>query len=84
MKDLAEIVQYLRDNLSTLKKAIYGIMGLTILADIIVPRGHPVFITDSIPGFWSVWGLVGCILLIRFFKGIGHAWLMKDEDYYDK
>lgn len=84
MKGLAQLIQYLRDNLATLKKIIYGVMGLTVLADMLVPRSHPVFITDSIPGFWSAFGLVACILLIRFFKGLGHVWLMKDEDYYDK
>jgi hypothetical protein len=81
---LADIIQSLRDNLPTLKKVIYGVIGLTVLADVLIPRGHPVFVTDKIPGFWSVWGLVGAWVLTRVCKGLGHLWLMKDEDYYDK
>ena len=41
------------------------------------------FFGDKIWGFWSIFGLIGCLLLIIICKGIGHAVLMKKEDYYD-
>ncbi len=81
---LAEIIQFLRDNVSTLKKVLYGVMVLTVIFDIALERHHLVFITDAIPGFWSAFGFIGCLVLIRVCKGLGHVWLMKDEDYYDK
>ena len=49
-------------------------------------NGHAVgegFIGEEIWGFWSVYGLIGCIIMIFVCKGIGHAWLMKKENYYE-
>lgn len=49
-------------------------------------KGHDAaneFIGEEIWGFWAVYGLAGCIIMIIVCKGIGHAWLMKKEDYYD-
>ncbi|MFH1146548.1 MAG: hypothetical protein V1736_02430 [Pseudomonadota bacterium] len=84
MNVLVRVIQYLRDNLWILRSLIYGVMILTFIADIRLDRHHSVFVTDNIPGFWSVFGFFGCLLLIRACKGLGHVWLMKDEDYYDK
>lgn len=41
------------------------------------------FIGEEIWGFWSAYGLIGCIIMIIVCKGVGHAWLMKKENYYD-
>lgn len=84
MKGLIGIIQYLRDNLPMLKKIFYCIMLLAVIIDFFLDRHHPVFVTDNIPGFWSAFGFIGCLVLIRVCKGLGHVWLMKDEDYYDK
>jgi hypothetical protein len=72
----------LRDNLKTIKKVMYGLMALTIAVDFLIPRHEPHFFGDKIPGFWSVFGFVGCILLIKFSKGMAHTILGKSEDYY--
>lgn len=50
------------------------------------PKGHHAaeeFIGEEIWGFWSAYGLIGCIIMIIVCKGVGHAWLMKKENYYD-
>lgn len=41
------------------------------------------FIGEKIWGFWAAYGLIGCIIMIIVCKGVGHAWLMKKENYYD-
>ncbi len=49
-------------------------------------KGHGAgeeFIGEEIWGFWSVYGFIGCIIMIIVCKGVGHAWLMKKENYYD-
>ena len=49
-------------------------------------KGHAAdeeFIGEEIRGFWSVYGFIGCIIMIIVCKGVGHAWLMKKENYYD-
>lgn len=44
---------------------------------------HPYFPWDYVPGFSSLFGFVSTYLIIVISKGIGHAFLMKPEDYYD-
>ena len=74
------------DKLSTkiVKKIAYGILVLLILADFIIPRHEIHFFGDKIPGFWSLFGFISCVLIIVVSKWIGHHWLVRDEDYYDK
>ncbi|MBI5182075.1 MAG: hypothetical protein HZA06_04075 [Nitrospirae bacterium] len=70
-----------------IKAIFYIIIILVVLFEIAVrlSSGHAEehFFGDKIWGFWSIFGLVGCLLLIIVCKGIGHAILMKKEGYYD-
>jgi hypothetical protein len=75
-------IQSMRDHLKVLKWIIYLIMAATIVFDILIPSHEAHFFGDKIPAFWSAFGLIGCVLMIRIMKGISHAWLMKKEDYY--
>ena len=74
------------DKLSTkiVKKIAYGMLVLLILADFIIPRHEIHFFGDKIPGFWSLFGFISCVLIIVVSKWIGDHWLVRDEDYYDK
>ena len=74
------------DKLSTkiVKKIAYGMLVLLILADFIISRHEIHFFGDKIPGFWSLFGFISCVLIIVVSKWIGHHWLVRDEDYYDK
>ena len=74
------------DKLSTkiVKKIAYGMLVLLILADFIIPRHEIHFFGDKIPGFWSLFGFISCVLIIVVSKWIGHHWLVRNEDYYDK
>ena len=64
-------------------KILYGVAGLLVILDIFAPRHHAHFFYDHIPGFSLFFGGISCLILIFFSKGIGHAFLMKREDYYD-
>jgi len=80
--NLIDIIEKLRTK--TVKKLAYGILVLLIVADFIVPRHEIHFFGDKIPGFWSLFGFISCALIIIVSKWLGHHWLMRDEDYYDK
>ena len=80
--NLIEIIDKLR--MQKVKKFAYGLLVLLILVDFIIPRHEIHFFGDKIPGFWSVFGLISCVLIIIVSKWIGQLWLMQDEDYYDK
>ena len=80
--NLIDIIEKLRTK--TVKKLAYGILVLLIVADFIIPRHEIHFFGDKIPGFWSLFGFISCALIIVVSKWLGHHWLMRDEDYYDK
>ncbi len=82
MKSLVDIIEALRTK--TVKRIAYGILGLLVLVDFIIPRPEIHFLGDKIPAFWSLFGFIACILIIIVSKFVGHHGIMQDEDYYDK
>jgi len=46
------------------KTIFFIVLGIIIICDFFAPRAHPVFSWDTIPGFWGLFGIVGCFLLI--------------------
>jgi len=49
----------------------------------LVHKHHAVFALENVPGYTAVFGLLATLVLILVSKGIGHAILMKREDYYE-
>ena len=45
---------------------------------------HPEFWWHSVPAFDIVYGFLGCGLIVYFSKWLGHKFLMRDEDYYER
>ena len=80
--NLIDIIEKLRTK--TVKKLAYGILVLLVAVDFIIPRHEIHFFGDKVPGFWSLFGFISCALIIVVSKWLGHHWLMRDEDYYDK
>lgn len=70
-------------NRGTIKKVSYVALAAVFGADFLIHRHHATFVWDHIPGFSAVYGFVSGIVVILVSKAIGHAWLMKKEDYYD-
>lgn len=64
------------------KKIFYPFIALLVILDVFL-HDHVTFLWDRIPGFWSVYGFLATVVMIVVSKAIGHAWLMKSEDYYD-
>ena len=79
---LIDIIEKLRTK--TVKKLAYGILVLLVAADFIIPRHEIHFFGDKIPGFWSLYGFISCVLIIVVSKWLGQHWLVRDDDYYDK
>jgi hypothetical protein len=66
---------------------LYGWLFLTIIAGFFVhlnlqPEVH--FFWETLPVFSAVYGFIGCIVIILGSKAIGHLWLQKEEDHYEK
>lgn len=68
-------------------RILYGCLFFTIIAGFFVhlnlqPEVH--FFWETLPVFSAVYGFIGCIVIIVGSKAIGHYWLQKKEDYYEK
>ncbi|MFO7556415.1 MAG: hypothetical protein R6W88_14540 [Desulfobacterales bacterium] len=78
------ILNYLNERSSMLKRIFFVFLALAVVFDFYAARHEPHFFGDSIIGFWSLFGVLGCLGMIILCKGLSHVWLMKKEDYYDK
>ena len=79
---LLEIIELLRSKAA--KRIAYGALIILIVVDFIIPRHEIHFFGDKIPGFWSLFGFIACVLIIIVSKWIGHLGRMQDENYYDE
>jgi hypothetical protein len=79
---LLEIVEVLRTK--KVRRIAYGGLILLIITDFFIPRHEVHFFGDEIPGFWSLFGFIACVLIIVVSKWIGHLGLMQRENYYDE
>ena len=79
---LLDIIELLRTK--AVKKIAYGALIILIVVDFIIPRHEIHFFGDKVPGFWSLFGFIACVLIIIVAKWIGHMGLMQDENYYDE
>ena len=79
---LLDIIELLKTK--AVKKIAYGALIILIVVDFIIPRHEIHFFGDKVPGFWSLFGFIACVLIIIGSKWIGHMGLMQDENYYDE
>ena len=84
---LLGIIEFLRDRLPTVVRIGIGALALLIVLDAIpavVDKAHAHTAAEHLPAFWSVFGLLGCLVLVVFAKTFGHAGVSTREDYYDE
>ncbi|MHB8765457.1 MAG: hypothetical protein ACYDA8_14145 [Deferrisomatales bacterium] len=84
MNPIVGWIDRLRAHPQALRAGFFALLGMIVVYDVFASRHEPHFFGDNVRGFWAVFGLVGCVFLGRFMKGIGHAWLMKPLDFYRK
>ena len=41
-------------------------------------------LAETVPVFWTVFGFLGCVLLVVVSKSYGHLGISEREDYYDE
>jgi hypothetical protein len=82
---LVKIIEFLRNRLKTVVRVCFGVLALLILVDaFFVNKEHAHTGPEHFPAFWSVFGFVGCVLIILLSKWFGHAGIMTRENYYDE
>jgi hypothetical protein len=83
--NLVKLIEFLRDRLKTVVRVCFVVLGLLILADALFVNKteHAHSGPEHWPAFWSVFGFVGCVLIVLLSKWYGHAGIMVREDYYE-
>ncbi len=82
---LAKLIEFLRNRLKMVVRISCAILALLILVDALwVNKEHAHTGPEHLPGFWSVFGFVGCVVIVLLSKWYGHAGIMTREDYYDE
>ena len=59
---------------------------LSVVADLILQMGdgHGDFPWSHILGFFALFGFISCVAIVVISKLLGHYWLQRKEDYYDR
>ena len=82
--NLVKFIEFLRKRLKSVVRICLALLALLILADgLFVNKDHAHTQMERVPGFWSLFGFVGCVLIILLSKWYGHAGIMTREDYYE-
>jgi hypothetical protein len=84
---IVQFIEFLRRHLKTVVRVCFGLLAVLILLDAIpaiVHKEHAHTAAEHLPAFWSVFGFVGCVVLIVVSKWFGHLGIMTREDYYDE
>ncbi len=77
------MIEALRRNMKGLKKVLIAYLVALVIFDVVLPRHDAHYMIDKVWAFWTIFGIVGCFLLIKIGKGIAHAFLSKDEGFYE-
>jgi len=84
---LVRLIEWLRARHRAVVRGCYGLLALLVVADAVpwlVDKTHAHTGAERLPGFWSLFGFVACVLIIVVSKAYGHAGIMRGEDYYDE
>jgi hypothetical protein len=81
---IVNFIDYLRDRLKTVIYCCYGGIALIVIWSLTVDTSHAhTWAEKMIPGFWSLFGLGACAVLIMVARWFGKSGIMTREDYYD-
>lgn len=84
---IIQLIEWLRARLRRVVKVCLALLFLLVLVDaipLVVDKSHAHTEVEKWPGFWAVFGLVGCAFLIVASKAFGKLGIMREEDYYDE
>ncbi len=85
--NLVNLIEFLRKHFTAVIRVCGVVLALLVLADVIpglIHKEHAHTAIERLPGFWALFGFLGCVVLILLSKAFGHAGIMKREDYYDE
>ena len=82
---ITQLIDYLQERLPTVKvlSAIaVAIMLVWTIVGVDTSHAHT-WMEVHIPGFWAIFTIIACFVLIFFVRWFGNSGIMTREDYYD-
>ncbi|MBU1564466.1 MAG: hypothetical protein KJ630_02420 [Proteobacteria bacterium] len=82
---IIQLIDYLKERLQMLKvlSAIaIAVMLVWTIVGVDTSHAHT-WMEINVPGFWAIFSLLACLVLIFFAKWFGNSGIMTREDYYD-
>lgn len=84
---IVRVIAYLRERRKWLIAIGLVVLALLVALDALpglVDKEHAHTAAEHIPGFWSAFGFVACVVIVIASKAFGHSGIMTREDYYDE
>ena len=61
----------------------YAVLVALVAFDFFIPRHHPHFPWDKVPGFYAFFGLGAALCIIFLSRTLGGLIIQQREDFYD-
>ena len=82
---IVNFIDFLKERLRTVKACSYIAIGLILVWSVTGVDTHHAhtWMEVYIPWFWSIFGVLSCLVLVYFARWFGRSGIMTREDYYD-
>jgi hypothetical protein len=82
---IVNLIQFLRNRLKRVIQVCCVILALLVGFDaLLLDKSKAHTAAESLPGFWALFGLVSCVVIIFVSKWFGRLGITRQEDYYDR
>jgi len=79
---IVNYIEFLRRNMKGLVRVLIVYLIALVIFDVTLSRYDAHYMIDKIYAFWTIFGIMGCFILIKVAKGIAQLFLGQDEDFY--
>jgi hypothetical protein len=82
---IVDLIQYLRDRRQGVIRVCGVLLALLVGFDaLLLDKGKAHTPAEHLPGFWALFGLISCVVIIFVSKWLGKLGITRQEDYYDQ
>jgi vacuolar-type H+-ATPase subunit I/STV1 len=82
---IVDLIEFLRHRLKGVIRVCWVLLALLMGFDaLLLDKGKAHTAAEHLPGFWAVFGLVSCVVIIFVSKWFGKLGITRQEDYYDQ
>lgn len=85
--NVTKLIEFLRARLPIVVRICAVILvGLVVLDAIpgLIGKDQAHTKLEHLPGFWAMFGFLGCVLLVLGSKLLGQTGIVRREDYYER